>query len=195
MTLIRLNGKEQDYNEDTIRNKNMKTTFCIILSFLTCLQINQCKFANKPKEEKIEDILTIKNSIKLRFNLIAKEVKSYKGYGLEETEIVAEIRHTNLSREDLKIDKQLFVGSEKGGDNFIEAFDFQENKIEIEKDVDYQIIFDMYLEKANLKTNESKVDTINLSTFYAFKQKGNYKVRFVNKELNLISNWDTLIVN
>lgn len=178
----------------------MKITVNLILLILLVVHAEQCTIGQNVKQEESKEIQTGQNYVKIDFNIIPDEIKLQKGSWEDEFEIKAEIKHTNLNKKDLTLKKLLFVGLETEGDNFIEAFDFEENKIEIERDMHYQIPFDAnfenpYFEEMTLKTNESKMDTIDINTFYVFKEKGIFKVRFVSTELGFASNWDTLNVN
>ena len=178
----------------------MKKAFSLVLSIVFLIQINQFIIGQSFKNDLSNDVQVIQNSTKIKFNILPKEIRSNRGLGRDEFQLKAEIKHINLDKKDLTLTKVLFVGLERDGDNFIEAFDLKENKIEIERDIHYQIVFDPtfedpYFQEMYLKSNETKIDTVDLSSFYIFKEKGDFKVRFVNKELNITSNWDTLKVN
>ncbi|KAA3635047.1 MAG: hypothetical protein DWQ02_10440 [Bacteroidetes bacterium] len=138
----------------------------------------------------------LKDSIKLVFNVIPDEVEHGRRFGENKQKIEAELKYINLGEKEQFLSKTIFYGLESEGDDFVEAYDFNGNKINIEKELDYQYLLTLDLfEKVTLEKDEFKIDTINLSTFYYFKQKGIFKLRFVSKELDIKSNWDTLIVN
>lgn len=178
----------------------MKKAFVVILPIALLVQINQFIGERHCKTEFSKDIEMAEDSVKILFNIFLDKINSSNELDRDGVELKAEVEHINLSDEDLMLTKSLFLGLKTNGDHYVEAFDFQENQIEIGREIDYQILFfpdaeNPHLEEIPLKRNETKVDTIDLNTFYVFKEKGVFKVRFVNYALNIASNWDTLMVN
>ncbi|MFK8005557.1 MAG: hypothetical protein AB8H03_04270 [Saprospiraceae bacterium] len=173
----------------------IKFFFFLILIFFDC-SINS-KSLNLGVSE-IENKFIKKDSLKIYFNIIPDEIiYEYDSWRKKELEIPAELIQTNLNKTDMKLSKTIFYGLKSEGDSHIQVFDFDNNLIEVGKEVDYHYLpfWEENLKEVNLKWNESKTDTIDLDVFYKF-EKGTYKIRFVNSDFDseIVSNWDTLKV-
>lgn len=142
-----------------------------------------------------------KAPVKIWFNIIPEEISKCEhttgGVGQIEnglSYVCAVVRETNQSNNALKYEYAPFSWGQNE-DNHIEAFDMTGRRVNLDKDIDYQIVLDPdYEEVVNI--GDIRENFINILTFLEFRQSGVYALRFVSTEYDSIvySNWDTLIV-
>lgn len=177
----------------------MRRSIQLILFISFGFMISQCSIQHKTANNETvveENNVSNQDSFELSFNIFPKEItyKFDRGRKLKQ-EIFAELILTNLKKKNIETHKTIFYGLKSEGDSYIEALDFDGEKITVERDMHYQyLFFEENFKVINIEPNQSKTDTIDLDTFYVFK-KGNYKIRYVDTDLNIFSNWDTLKVN
>lgn len=176
--------------------RNMILIFLILFAMF---KVNDVQNLSSDKQEyKYKSVCQVTksfdDSMKIRFNILEEEINRYKGTQYPDTEISATVEHSNFTDQEITMTKRLIYGLKSVGDSHIEVVDHEGKTVDVEMEMDYDYLFDELFDTVNLSINGTKLDTINLSVFYKFEVEGVYKVRFVSREFNTVSNWDTLIV-
>ena len=167
------------------------------LLFFSFLILISCSIKNTSTAKKVSSILK-KDNIELHFKLSKNKIKSYKYSMQADEDFYATLTQTNKSDNVLMVPKVLIYGHKGDGEeDHVEAFRLKGEEIDIRNSADYSWIISFDEEfNTELKPNESKLDTVSITSFYNFKEKGDFKLRFVyaSSENTLYSNWDTLKV-
>ncbi len=181
-----------------IFKRNMTKSIHLILFISLSFMLIQCSIKQKvAKNETVfdEKIISNQDSFKLSFNIIPTEITYvYDSWRKLEIEIPSELKLTNIGENDIESAKIIYYGFEGVGESFIEVRDFKNNRIDVNREMDYDYFYLEEFEMVNIKPNEFKIDTIDLDAFYVF-EKGIYKIRYIDPDYDLVSNWDTLKIN
>ena len=176
----------------------MAKSIQFILFLLLSFMVIQCSSNHKVLKNETgvgENVLSNQDSLELKFNIIPNEITYlYDSWRRLQIEIHSELKLTNIGETDIKTAKIVYYGFEGVGESFIEVRDFKNNRIDVNREMDYDYFYLEEFEMFNIKPNESKIDTIDLDTFYVF-EKGIYKIRYIDPDFDLVSNWDTLKIN
>jgi len=165
-----------------------------ILFFFILILIS-CSIKNASTSKKIDSV-TQKESLELYFKLSKNKIKRYSSWKEEDEDFYATLIQTNRTDSILTVPITLTYGH-KGEGDYVEAYNFNGKQIDINNQAHYQWLHwweDDYF--TTLKPSESRLDTISINSFYDFKEKGDFKLRFVYlfSEDSIYSNWDTLKV-
>ena len=166
----------------------------ILLGSLSCVFKNEGRSKQKNTASNFQ-----KEKIELHFDILKDSVRYFNSWEKEYEDFYAKLIRTNKSNRPLKVSKILHYGHKGDGkENYIEAMYLNGKKISINNSADYTwLTYDFFSQEdsfTELKINESQMDTISMTSLYEFKEKGNFKLRFVYyfSEDTIYSNWDTL---
>jgi len=164
------------------------------LFFLSLIVVG-CTFKSNVKDKHNAFHLQ-KEKIELQFNILKERVGSFRFWEEGYEDFDATLMRTNKSDSVLTVPKMLTYGH-KGEGNYIESFDLNGKEIDINNEAHYQWLYwlddEFFME---IGINESKLDTLSMTSFYNYKEKGKFKLRFVYEFQGdtIYSNWDTLEV-
>jgi hypothetical protein len=182
--------------------KNIVILLLILLIFGNCMESeSDVKTDNiVGQTEKIEDSI---RSLELKFKLI-NDTAELLAYDTSDNQFRGLVELININHETLDVYQQFYYGLKGSVEAFyLEAFDMDNNEIDIRRPVDYQYFYDS--NRISLDPGDTIRDTMHSDFLYEFKNIGQYKIRSIfDLKYNsyesdsvtgkVYSNWDTITI-
>jgi len=110
-------------------------------------------------------------------------------------ELLIEVKYTNNSSRIIKVTKNIYWGLKSRGDSYFKITTIDNIELNFEREIDYHYpLFDDYFMETVLKPGANKTDTIDLNIFNHIDNAGKYLVSFIDKQIGVESNVDTITV-